>query len=741
MLRRILLGVNILVLGLTSTLEAEEREESVLTIYGEEIVVTATRVEKEIEAVPASTSVVKKKDMEKRNIKAVDEALNMVPGVYSKRTKGLMDSIAKVTLRGFPSQDRTLILMDGIPLNDAYSGSVRFAGLAPEDIEKIEVVKGPFSSLYGGYAMGGVVNIITKMPEKREFFLKSGYGSGWNRGEAMDDLGNLYFSYADKLKDKLSLFLSYGYKATKGYPTDLSVVGIKPPANITGWTETKDRGGNTCYLIGDKGDNSWWDKNFTFKTGYDFSKASKINFSFHRIGFEYNYDNPKTYLKDAAGNPVWSYVTVIGTKTKTVNESSFLSGSLGTEQNNYNLTCETKISSFKTKLTLGLVDREKYWNTVPSDTATRAGGPGKVTETPCESYNIDLQFTSPVFGRHILTFGGSFRQGWADSKDYNLTNWKDKESKTELTYQSKGKDRTYALFLQDEIVLRENLTAYLGFRQDWWKTYDGYVNQVGISGYPKYYDPREKSSFSPKAAFVYKPFEKTTLRTSIGKAFRSATISELYKTWTSLRNVTYAGNPDLKPETTFSWDVGVKQDLWKGAKIGISYFENKMDDLIYLKTVSPTYQEYINVGKAEGKGLELEVEQKFDKWLKVFSNFTYNDAKIKENEAKPATVGKRLTFMPEKMFNVGTEFEKGPFSASLTGRYMSKIYATDENKDTVNNIYTSYDPHFVADTKVSWKIKKFATLSLSIDNIFDKDYFGFWKEPGRSWFGEIRLGF
>ena len=71
----------------------------------------------------------------------------------------------------------TLVLLDGMPLNSAYTGNVQFGGLAPEDIRQIEVIRGPFSSLYGGYAMGGVVNILTKMPEKEEVTMKGAYGS------------------------------------------------------------------------------------------------------------------------------------------------------------------------------------------------------------------------------------------------------------------------------------------------------------------------------------------------------------------------------------------------------------------------------------------------------------------------------------------------------------------------------------------------------------------------------------
>ena len=67
-------------------------------------------------------------------------------------------------------------------------------------------------------------------------------------------------------------------------------------------------------------------------------------------------------------------------------------------------------------------------------------------------------------------------------------------------------------------------------------------------------------------------------------------------------------------------------------------------------------------GRAESKGITLEVEQRFDKLLRLFANYTYTDARIKENSSNPASEDKRLTLMPDTMFNAGAEFEIGPVS-------------------------------------------------------------------------------
>jgi len=381
----------------------------------------------------------------------------------------------------------------------------------------------------------------------------------------------------------------------------------------------------------------------------------------------------------------------------------------------------------------------KNWYT-QAGTLISGGSGGTVSSTPNQNYTTDLQVTVPLFTRHILTFGGSLKGDTANTEKSNLGNWKDETTPTTLTNNYGGKDRTYAAFLQDEILILKNLTAYIGFREDWWGTYDGYANQFGTGAFAKTYDSRSDSSFNPKLSVVYKPFDNTTLRTSAGQSFRGPTALELFTTYVLSGN-TYNGNPDLKPETVRSWDVEITQGLWKGAKLNATYFENYMQDLIYNTTISTGQYKYMNAGRAESKGITLEVEQRFDKLLRLFSNVTYTDARIKENSANPASVDQRLTFMPDVMFNTGGELEIGPFSASLTGRYVGKRYSTDTNTDTVNNVYGSYDPFFTADAKVSYKVTKFAKVSFSVDNIADASYFNSYRAPGRSWFSDLELRF
>lgn len=695
----------------------------------EEMVVTATRTSKSLESVPGSVSVITQKDIESRNVQSLDGVLKQVPGLYSRREGEFSTLQPVIEMRGIAGQNRTLILLDGITLNEPRTGAGYFDGIPVEDVERVEVVNGPFSSLYGGYAMGGVVNVITRMPEKREITVKSGYGTGWNRNEAFDDLTSIYGSYGDKFMDKLGVMLSYGRKETNGYPYQLNVAGTKPATGITGYETTTDNTGKIRYLIGDKGDGYSAYDGLTAKAKFDFTPSTNASYTFMRNTISTDYDSPNTLLRDGSGNPVYS--------SASIKESSYLATASGRTRNLHNLGFETDMASIRTKLSVGLVDQQESYNRTPGSAATVNGGAGTYLDSPAKSFSTDLQFTAPLFSTQILTWGGTFKNDSTDSTTNNLTNWLNENSKTTLAGEQKGATNTFSLFVQDEIPILSNLTAYLGSRMDWWESYDGYNYLSGVSGYPKFYEDRSASAFSPKASMVYSPLDATTLRASAGKAFRPPTIYELYSDYVG--TYTLSANANLEPETSQSWDVGVDQGLWPGAKLKLAYFENYLDDLIYAQTISSTLQKRVNIGSAKTSGVELGLEQRIDKTLRIFGDFTYTDARVTDNPANPGIVGKQLVDVPDKIFNIGIEDTYGPLSGSLVGRYIGKRYSTDLNTDEVNDVYTSYDPFFTADAKITYHPWKYAALSLSVNNIFNARYYTYYRSPGTSWYCELTL--
>jgi len=428
---------------------------------------------------------------------------------------------------------------------------------------------------------------------------------------------------------------------------------------------------------------------------------------------------------------VWSYTGVT--------ESTFLAGQGARESNLYNLEVAKNFGQGELRLNMGFLDRPVSWYTTRGTTATQLGGPGGVSETDASSFNADVVFTQKLFLNQTITIGSNFRAEESDSEEYKLTNWKDEDSKTALSYTSKGKTKSYAFFLQDEIPIHQIATLYLGLRQDWWETFDGFVNDVGKAGYPKTYEKREQDSLNPKLSLVASPFSHTLLRASWGKAFRPPTVYDLYRTWTTSSGVTYAANPDLKPEKVTAWDVRLEQEIWKGSLFKATYFDNSLKDLIYRKTVSTTLQEFVNAGKGYSKGIEVSFEQKFGKYLTFFTNYTQQRSKIEQNPANPKSEGKWITQVPKRIFNIGLYFNVGDFSGSCITRYVSKRFSTDDNSDIAEGVYTSFDAYTTTDIKLTYSISKNIFISASLDNLFNSEYFGYYKAPGSSWFVDLSL--
>lgn len=97
------------------------------------------------------------------HVNTINEVLSRVPGIYSSRLKGIANSSPTILMRGLNNQAQNLVLVDGQPLNDASSAVVGWSDIPVDSVARIEVVKGTASALYGSQAMGGVVNIITKI--------------------------------------------------------------------------------------------------------------------------------------------------------------------------------------------------------------------------------------------------------------------------------------------------------------------------------------------------------------------------------------------------------------------------------------------------------------------------------------------------------------------------------------------------------------------------------------------------
>src|ERR1700738_3931965 len=140
------------------------RDESIIAdqeeAEAETVIVSATRTDIPLDQSPASVSVIGSQEIEQKQIERVSDALREVPGLSVVQT-GTPGQLTSVFARGLNSA-HTQVLLDGIPINQGLAGQFDFANLTTDDIDRIEVVRGPQSTIYGPRALAGVVQIFTK---------------------------------------------------------------------------------------------------------------------------------------------------------------------------------------------------------------------------------------------------------------------------------------------------------------------------------------------------------------------------------------------------------------------------------------------------------------------------------------------------------------------------------------------------------------------------------------------------
>ena len=224
-----------------------------------ETVITATRTKKNINELPASVRLITAEQIKEMPSTAIDDLLRTEAGINVDRKNGIFSKNASVNMRGLNSSARTLVMLDGVPLNKADGGGVNWNRINTESVERIEVIKGPGSAMYGGNAMGGVINVISKdISADPSGSVKLSVGSCNTQG------AQLWLGGRTKVLPKLGWSINSFYRRGDGY--------VIAPEDQRDSTDVK------AYL---------WEYNVGGKLSYNFNDSSRLI-----IG--YNYFDDKT---------------------------------------------------------------------------------------------------------------------------------------------------------------------------------------------------------------------------------------------------------------------------------------------------------------------------------------------------------------------------------------------------------------------------------------------------------------
>ena len=677
----------------------------------DEVVVTATRMKDTIQTAPASVNVITADQIKEKRVNTITEAIGMLPGVYNARPQGMSDVGNGIQIRGYGESD-ILVQYDGMVLNDGYEGGVNWNAVAIDDVEKIEIVKGAASSLYGGRAVGAVINITSKDPEKNRTKLYSSYGSHatWKSG----------INVSRKINDKLSASFGYERRQTHGHLKKYVYTygGDKdsPSGKVgTGLIQTEKYSGSKMYLLGIPGTGASKDNTYNLKMKYKFNENKSLTYRFTHDDYKYYAYNPVSYIHDAAGHPLFEgSVQSPDGKWYNFDESDFTDyyGRRKIDVHAFNY----KDDDNKIVFNLGLTNVKDSGYSTGYDLA--GDGKGGDAKYPNKTYKADLQ-KEWDFGKNNMVAGIDFQR---DSMDYiksKLAHWHDKNSVTSQTMKMGGKNELTALFLQDKLALDDKWSMYAGLRWDHYRKHDGYYkdSRTSIS--------QENSTYnelSPKLSFEFLPDSNTTIYASYGHSFNAPTLYQMYR---HDPNYGYIANPDLEPETTNTFEIGIKKKLGTRTAMTFDVYAAKTKDMISaikLKTgPNKGKRQYVNLSEVKRRGAEFDIAHSFDDKWSGYINYAYQTAEDGE--------GERIYSIPRHVLHSGIRYDKNKWNGYLEGQYISD---RNEPGDLAHRMY-SEDSVFTINLGANYEFAPGASVGLSIDNLLDKDYWQWQHSSGREY--------
>ncbi|MGI4901582.1 MAG: TonB-dependent receptor [Janthinobacterium lividum] len=710
------------------------------------------------------------------NATDVEDAIKYLPDMLVRK-RFIGDTQAPMATRttGINASARSLIYVDGILLstlinNNNGNGSPQWFMVAPQQVERIDVLYGPFAAAYPGNSYGAVTEITTRMP--KQFEASADITTAWQNfdlyGTQQTFPSQQYSATLGNKADKLSWFFSANHLDSFSQPitfgtltqsitragASLPVIGgAIAGVTRTGAAEQIIAGSNFTHTLQD---------DVTLKLAYDFTPTLSASYT---VGYWQNRSKAtsESYLSSANGDAYYGAtsgnVNIGGYQYSASSIASQFSSSyveqehlmqglqLGTHTGGV-FDWSAVVSHFQylqdlTRLSTGLYP------------AALTSGPGRVTDMSGTGWTtLDLNGVlrpTGVWAANALSFGVHFDQFKLVSPTFKTADFVSADGGS-LYSNSLGSTHTTALWLQDVWKLSPSLRATLGARYEMWRAYDGFnfstesnglgvaVNQPGLS----------RSGLSPKASLTWDATDLWSITGSFGKALRFPTVGELYQT-VQTGSTYLQANPFLKPESVLSGELALERNA-EDSKLRLSVFDEYVSNALISQTsiiagfatpVSLTQ----NVDKTRETGIELVLQHDnvLIKGLELAGSVTYVDAHILADSAYVPTiagasaVGSRTPYVPTWRATVAATYRPNyQWAFTVAGRYSTRMFGTVDNTDINSNTYMGFQGYLVADVRANYQHDRHWSVAAGIDNLNNQKYFLYHPFPQRTFFAELK---
>ncbi len=657
----------------------------------ETVTVTPTRTEQRLGDIPASVSVVTSEEIAASPALVADDVLRQVP-TFSlfRRTSSLVaqPTTQGVSLRGIgPSgQSRTLVMLDGIPFNDPFGGWVYWTRVPLDSVDRIEMTDGTTSSLYGNYAMGGVINIITARPTRGMLDLKTQYGT---EGSPKFD-----FLAADRWNNLGALFEGSFFK-TDGFP-------IVAPI---------ERG-----PIDNNADVDY--RNVSAKVEY--APSDKFN-AFVRAGyFSENRNNAKVgELNDTR------WTTVNGGIRSRLKDGSDLQARVFSDVSraHFNFLAVTNPATTRNLVRLA-TDQH----------------------VPTNAFGTTVAWNKVLNGKNVLSAGGDWRWIDGDSQEGAYVAAVPQviippvtiASTLSINRISGGTQQLSGAFVQDIFTPTDKLIVTLSARLDHWRNYDGHnLESSAITGLPTVNNrpnipERSDTVVSPRGAVMYHVTDRVSVWGAANSGFRAPTLTELYRQF-SVGAITTRPNDQLGPESLVGGEAGITVAPASNLTARLTWFNNYVDDPVLNVTLNATTAQKQNLGQTRIRGVQTDVEYRIGSFWRVTGAYVYDQAKVTDGGvANAALVGKYVPQVPLHRGSFQVAYSNPRYATvAFSMQALSLQYNDDQNVQFIPAAtlaeagYTSFTgpglPGYASyDFTIMRDVGRHLQVFYGVQNMFDK---------------------
>jgi iron complex outermembrane receptor protein len=719
------------------------KDMGVVTVTGGQPTSLPTQIPTTIESVT--------REQVEQSINATDseDALKYLPSLLvRKRYIGDYNhAVLSSRASGTGNSARSAVYADGILLSNFLGNGVgglgfppRWGLVTPEEIDRVDVMYGPFSAAYPGNSVGAVVDYVTRMPARFEAHAQAGFTSQpfdlygthatFNSWQTSASAGNRSGDWA--------WFFNVNHTDSHGQPltfaTRLASSGPPPPGAVAG----RSNANVPWYVVASQTEYTTQQDHLKAKLAYDVTPAVRATYV---LGVWRN-DSSGTSRPYAA-----TPLTGADLPATRENLTHVMQGL--TLKRHTQGEFDWQVAASRYDYRADTRRQNAASNPLP---AADSGGPGTIADGSGTGWRtLSAKGTwRPAGSAHVVDFGlqqENYRLDYVTSAIAG--NWLADAAGATVSDVG-GSTRLRSAYAQDVWSFTPHWKAVIGLRGEWWDASEGRTRIPGASPAVNTDWPRRSERHaSPKFALSWQVRPDTVIKASAGRAVRFPTVAELYGA-SSTTNAQFINDPNLKPERSWTRELSAEKEFGRST-LRVTLFSEDTHDALYSQTIfdaaaNRNVTRVQNVGLVRTRGAEVSWTgiDVVRKGLDLNASATYADSQVRENAGFVSTpgdtLGKRQPNIPRLRATALASYRwNAKWTTAIGARYSGPQFRTLDNSDVNGFTYMGVSRFFVVDLRARWQMDEHWSAAFGIDNVNNDKYWNFHPYPQRTYTAELKV--